>query len=51
MAKLSLIGPDILEVLKRPEREDPHNHDTKWGPEYASYMIEGTAFSTYYNSP
>ena len=40
-ARLSLIGPDILEELQEPESTDPDNHYTKWRPEYASYMIEG----------
>ena len=40
-AQLSLVGPAILEELQRPEDEDPDDHQTKWRPEYASYMIEG----------
>ncbi|CAI8000015.1 Glutamate--cysteine ligase catalytic subunit [Geodia barretti] len=40
--QLHLIGPDILQGLQVPETEDPDNHSTKWRPEYASYMIEGT---------
>ena len=42
-AKLSLVGPDILDELQQPESSDPINHTTKWRPEYASYMIEGGA--------
>ncbi len=41
VAKLSLVGPDILPGLQLPESEDPAHHTTKWRPEYASYMIEG----------
>lgn len=47
-ARLSLIGPDILEELQEPESTDPDNHYTKWRPEYASYMIEGTPGATPY---
>ena len=39
--RLSLVGPEILLTLQRPETDDPDNHHTKWRPEYASYMIEG----------
>ncbi len=41
VARLSLLGPEILMTLQTPELEYPDNHDTKWRPEYASYMIEG----------
>ena len=41
--RLSLVGPEILQTLQRPETDDPYNHHTKWRPEYASYMIEGDA--------
>ena len=41
--RLSLVGPEILLTLQRPETDDPDNHHTKWRPEYASYMIEGDA--------
>ncbi len=40
-ARLSLVGPDILDTLQKPEYNDPLHHMTKWRPEYASYMIEG----------
>lgn len=40
-ARLSLIGPDILDDLQQPESSDPLHHKTKWRPEYAGYMIEG----------
>ena len=45
--RLSLVGPEILLTLQRPETDDPENHHTKWRPEYASYMIEGTGFNMY----
>ena len=45
--QLSLVGPQILQTLQRPETDDPDNHHTKWRPEYASYMIEGLHMSTY----
>ena len=41
--RLSLVGPQILQILQQPETDDPANHHTKWRPEYASYMIEGLA--------
>ena len=41
-ARLSLVGPNILKNLKQPEVDDPENHISKWAPEYACYMIEGT---------
>lgn len=44
-ARLSLLGPTILEILQQPEYSDPVNHDTKWRPEYGSYMIEGSLTS------
>jgi len=47
-ARLSLLGPTILEILQQPEYSDPVNHDTKWRPEYGSYMIEGTPGATPY---
>jgi glutamate--cysteine ligase catalytic subunit len=40
-AKLSLMGPQILDELQKPELDEPDDHETKWRPEYASYMIEG----------
>ena len=40
-ARLSLLGPTILKMLQEPEQSDPDNHQTKWRPEYGSYMIEG----------
>ena len=40
-AKLSLLGPQILQGLQQPESSDPFHHKSKWRPEYASYMIEG----------
>lgn len=46
--QLHLIGPDILLGLQVPESSDPDNHTTKWRPEYASYMIEGTPGATPY---
>ncbi len=45
VARLSLVGPDILESLQAPEHQSPDDHDTKWRPEYASYMIEGSSRS------
>lgn len=47
-AQLHLLGPDILVGLQVPETEDPDHHTTKWRPEYASYMIEGTPGATPY---
>lgn len=41
MARLGLVGPDILHTLQEPEHASPENHASKWRPEYASYMIEG----------
>jgi glutamate--cysteine ligase catalytic subunit len=40
-ATLALLGPKLLEVLQQSETNDPQNHQAKWRPEYASYMIEG----------
>ena len=42
--RLSLVGPEILEILQLPETDDPDHHHTKWRPEYASYMIEGEIY-------
>lgn len=47
-ARLSLIGPDILSDLQQPESNDPLHHKSKWRPEYAAYMIEGTPGATPY---
>ncbi len=39
--QLSLMGPHILNTLQVPENSDPVHHQSKWRPEYASFMIEG----------
>lgn len=46
--QLSLLGPTILDTLQQPENSDPIHHQTKWRPEYASFMIEGTPGATPY---
>ncbi len=47
--QLSLLGPQILYTLQEPERSDPVHHQTKWRPEYASFMIEGACDQNYVN--
>ncbi|KAL5493226.1 hypothetical protein EMCRGX_G014373 [Ephydatia muelleri] len=47
-ARLALVGPNILSKLQEPEHTDPDHHTSKWRPEYASYMIEGTPGSSPY---
>uniref|UniRef100_A0A1X7UMB8 Glutamate--cysteine ligase n=1 Tax=Amphimedon queenslandica TaxID=400682 RepID=A0A1X7UMB8_AMPQE len=42
VAKLSLLSSQILEVLQKPQLDDPLHHKAKWTPEYASYVVEGT---------
>ncbi len=41
VARVSLMGTDVLARLQIPQKEDPDRHATRWAPEYAEYVIEG----------